>query len=288
MAKVFGRRAQRAIDAWAGDLGLANDLGWLKASYDGSAPSRQGGIGLVTILLGVSLITAASSGQAALLLLGILALITGLVLRATAPPPPRSEWIFAYTGGVLQVSSDEPDPRAIPWAMLVREEATSGYWLRNVNLTTIRLTSSDGTEIRARSPVSDWSERDSSGTGALYSFPAISGLRTLVDRATTASRLHEALEECRSGSVELGGVLVSMEGIVWDDLDRQVHWRDIRFIRVSAYEIILHTTGLMAVERISLAGIADAKILALLVQELAKRLSIRQVGFRTRVPRRLA
>lgn len=280
-AKIPPRRERRQLDAWAGDLGRACELGAYRRCYGAvRSPARKGlGIFLILggLLAGVPFAVAAAAqlplaGAALFGVAGILAAL-GVVLIKTAPPE-KVDWIFSYTGGIAQVAAGAAAPRVVRWELLGQvlkeyEMSEGSEYNDGPSLTVIRVAGVDGTVITA-----------DASYGA-----ALGQLDREIDQVVVAMRLPAAMEQCQRGApVLFGDLSVSREGIAWAHGARQAAWRDIRSVRVSPCQIELGTRGWKMRQRIGLAGVPDSCVAVLLVQGMAARLGVQQKGSPAAVP----
>ena len=267
-------RERSTIDAWARDFGQARDLGAYRSSCREVHRSSRPGCGGILIWLG--LVLGAASPSAALgqrdlavaVVVAVAAVALGAALIKTAPRD-KIDWIFSYTGGIVQVINGEAVPRVVPWGLLghVLKEYSDDVDDTRPSLLAVQVFGVDGTVITAARNY---------GPGQLERY---------VDGVVVAMRLPAAIEQYQSGApVLFGDLSVSQEEIVWAGGAKRAAWRDIRSVRVQPYQIDLNAGAWKADHRIWLNGVPDSCVAVLLIQEAAARAGIQQKGSPITVP----
>lgn len=263
------RLAQQALTERAAVLGREYELGEQVLSLRRNRPSAQRHWGCMAIIFGVLIgvpaaVVAVHGGPPGIIAVAAVLLIGGFALYRTARPD-RTDFVFGYTGGVVQQVATEPAPRVIPWALLdtVRHgftEPEDGYPF----LSAVTVTSLDGTEITV-------------GTG--YDSTAAARFGTSADGVVAATRLESAIDQCAAGlPVEFGPLAVSRDAISCEHGRQAVAWPDIRLVELKPWEIVISAGRWRAPRRISLEQVPDAIVARLLIQDLAVRYQVKLTG----------
>lgn len=275
-AKILSLREQKKIDQWANEIGLTHELGVHRRSYGGSyGPSTIGcgvflGCGGVLFGLPAAIAQASQLPAAGPLAFGVVAALIALgVVVVRMSPRQKVDWIFLYTGGIVQVIEGEHRPRVIPWALfdhMSKDFDTTPSDSDHPHAHTLK---------RCRAVGRDGSVIVADGKYGR----AVERLAAELDEMVVAVRLPQAIEQFTSGApVHFGRLTVSHEGLWWDHGDKRFAWKDIRSLRLAPDRIEVDTGGWRMSRRIDLTGMADPHVGLLLIQEMAPSLGVRLQG----------
>lgn len=261
-------RRQQAYE-WAVALGAAHDLGECRGVYEqvhGRISAKGCGCfsALAGILIGIPFAgTATGSLRIALICAVTVAVVGGVALTRVRPRMEKSDVVALFQRGIAQLTVKDVVPRLIPWQRLadfyVSYVAPGDEDGRTGDLRGVRVTSADGIEIAA-------------GTG--YGRRAIARLRDDMEQAVTALRLPSAIGQYDSGvPVLFGSLLVSQQGIAWNDGAKHAAWEKIRGFEVYPYQLAIFT-GKLGGPAIPPADVPDWCVAIGLIREVAARRGI--------------
>jgi hypothetical protein len=250
------RRERWRIGVWARDFGHARELGEYRGSYQVLHRRGRWEAGAVVFTLGVLLFAAAGApGAAGAVAIGSASALVALgVVLAISAPRRKVDWVFWYSGGLVQFVDGESAPRVVHWHQLAHvvrwfSQLTEG----DPYPVGVSVTGTDGTEIEVN--------------GGNLGFPRLDrGISELV----AGERLPMAIEQCVRGvPVHFGDLTVSRDGIAC--AGEYAPWRDIGSLRMAPHEIRIAGRR----EPLSLIGVPDACVAIPLIQEMAARHEVR-------------
>jgi hypothetical protein len=274
------RLEQRAIEERAAALGVEYELGEPSLTLEHTREPRRQHWAIMMMIFGwlaflgaaVSLTPSAGAtlSERVIFTAVTMGLVGGGIALYRSAPPPRTDRIFGFTGGVAQQLATEAGPRVIPWALLdhaitrfVEPEDGDPY------LGTVILTGLDGTRVAA---------------GTDYSRPALERLRERVDAVLVATRLAPVIDQVASGQpAEFGSLTVSREAITWKAGQASMAWRDMSGVQLDRHRVGLGR-GRGRSQSIDLDGVPDSLVALLLIQDLAGRYQVKQTGKRLELP----
>jgi hypothetical protein len=267
---MVSRRQRSSAHGQALALGQARELGEHRFSCHRTNRVARRSWGLFLTLFGVfpgvSIAAAASAtGHLEPVLVagfgGFVAL--GVVLFKTAPRE-GTDWVHVYSGGLAEITGAPSGEvvRVLPWNLLdhvLREYSTSSSET-DPDLSAIHLACADGSTLSIDS-----------------GYPGIYRLDRYFSEMLVAQRLPAALARAGTGApVWFGGLSVSQTGIAWGGGAHSVGWQDMRWIRVTPWQIEIATTLPRGRQKFWLNDIPDAYVAVLLIHQLAVRLRVRQ------------
>ncbi len=263
------RRDRAAEQQRARAIGQAQQLGEYRRSFRYARRIHRRDWGLSMMLFGlVPGVAIAAAGQQAgaaePIMLGVfggIAVLGGVLL--TTAPREKVHWVHQYAGGLAQVTDGDRTVTVLHWGRLdhVLREYQAGS-SDGPGLTQIRVATTDGGEFTI-----------GSGHTGIYQIGAE------ISDVLVAKRLPAALTLAGTGApVHFGGLSISQVGIAWDTGTRWAGWQDIRWIRLTPYEVEIATAAGRGRQRIWLNDVPDAAVALLLIQRLAASRGVRQKG----------